>query len=97
MDNNIIDILNLLKNKYGLRVQFSGGVSAKIIGPIHQIFLTVDGEEIKFHLGDKDFENLIIELARDELKIDFKPSNMTDLKRQLKTMAPDVPASAPKK
>jgi hypothetical protein len=97
MVNYAIDILNILKNKYGLRVRLSGGVSAKIIGPVHQIFLTIDRKEIKFHFGNAEFENLIIDLAWDELKIDFKPSDMTDLKRMLKTMATDAPESDPKK
>jgi hypothetical protein len=97
MVNKTIDMLDLLKNKYELRVQLSGGESAKLIGPVHQIFLTIDKEENKFHLGNTEFENLINNLARDELGIDFKPSDMKELKRQLKTMATEVPASDPKK
>ena len=97
MVNKTIDILNLLISKYKLRVQLSGGVSAKLIGPIHQIFLSVDHVEEKFHLGDKEFENLIIYLAWDQLRIDFKPSDMNDLKMQLKKMTTEVPETAPKK
>ena len=95
--NKTFDILNLLRSEYKLRVQLSGGVSAKLIGPIHQIFLTIDKVEEKFHLGDLEFENLMIYLARDELRIDFKPSDMNDLKMQLKKMVTEIPESAAKK
>lgn len=86
MVDKATEVVNLLRDKYGLRVRLSEGVSAKLIGPVHQIYLTVDRKEEKYHLGDKELEDLVIFLAREKLGIDFKPSDMTDLKRQLKTL-----------
>jgi hypothetical protein len=87
MEDKATPMLNLLKDEYGLRVRLSEGVSAKLIGPVHRIYLTIDKKEERYHLGDKELEDLVIFLAKDKLGIDFKPSDMPDLKKQLKAMA----------
>jgi hypothetical protein len=97
MEDKASEVLNLLKDKYGLRVRLSEGVSAKLIGPVHQIFLTVERKEIKYHLGDKELEDLVIFLAQDKLGIDFKPSDMQDLKKQLKAVTVEAPLAEPGK
>ncbi len=97
MVNKALDVLDLLKNKYGLRVQLSMGQSERLIGPVHQIFLTVGRKEMKFHLGNEEFENLIVKLAWDEFRVDFTPADMADLKKQLKTITAESPTSAPRK
>lgn len=91
------EMLNLLKNKYGLRVQLSGGKSARLIGPVHQIFLTVGRQEQKFHLGNEELEDLIVYLAWKELGVEFKPDDMRDLKKELKKITNEETALPPKK
>lgn len=97
MVNITADMLDLLKNKYGLRVQMSTGHSVKLIGPVHQIFLTIGRKEMKFHLGNEELENLIVNLAWDEFGVEFTPADMADLKKLLKTITIESPAPAPKK
>jgi hypothetical protein len=97
MVDKINDVLDLLKNKYGLRVQLSGGESLRLIGPVHQIFLTVGRQEQKFHLGNQELEDLIVYLAWKELGIDFKPDDMSDLKKQLKKITTEVTVLPPEK
>jgi len=91
------DVLDLLKNKYGLRVQLSGGESARLIGPVHQIFLTVGGKEQKFHLGNEEFAELVVYLAWKDLGMEFGPDDMKDLKKQLKKITTDVTELTPTK
>ena len=83
MVDKITDMLDRLKNKYHLRVQLSGGESAKLIGSVHRIFLTIGKIEIRFHLGDEEFEDLIVKFAWEKLGMDFYPSDMQDLKKQI--------------
>jgi hypothetical protein len=90
-------ILDILKNKYQLRVQLSGGESARLIGPVHRIYLTIGRKETRFHLGDEDLQNHIANIAWEELGLDFGPSDMQELKKQLKTFTTEPPASAPRK
>ena len=75
---------DLLENKYHLRVQLSMGESAKLIGPVHRIYLIVGKKEKRFHLGDEDFEILIVKIAWENLGADFDPSDMQELKKRLK-------------
>ena len=75
----------------------SEGVSSRLIGPVHRIFLTIEKKEERFHLGDKELEDLVIFLAKDELGMDFKPTDMKDLKMQLKTMTDEAPPPEPMK
>jgi hypothetical protein len=91
------EMLDLLKNKYGLRVQLSGGESARLIGSVHQIFLTVGRQEQKFHLGNEELEDLIVYLAWKELGVEFKPDDMRDLKKELKKITNEETPLPPKK
>jgi hypothetical protein len=84
------DVLDLLKDKYHLRVQLSGGASAKLIGPVHRIYLTVKQKEQKYHLGDEDLEKMVVYLAWMDLHIDLKPTDMEDIKKKLKTIPDDL-------
>jgi hypothetical protein len=95
MEDKTTEMLNLLKDKYGLKVRLSEGVSARLIGPVHQIFLTIEREEEKYHLGDKELEDLVTFLAKDQLGMDFKPSDMQELKKQLKAMTVEAPLAEP--
>jgi hypothetical protein len=88
-------MLDLLINKYQLRVQLNEGESAKLIGPVHRIFLTIGNKEKKFHLGDEEFENLMINIAWERLGMDFDPSDMQDLKKQLKAITTEPSPSPP--
>jgi hypothetical protein len=97
MEEKTLEMLNLLKDRFGLRVRLSEGVSARLIGPVHQIFLTIEKREEKYHLGDKELEDLVIYLAKNELGTDFKPSDMQDLKRELKAMTIETPVPEPMK
>ncbi len=91
-----MDMMDLLKNKYGLKVRMSTGQSERLIGPIHRIFLTMGRKEMKFHLGNEEFENLIVNLAWDEFGVDFTPADMAELKKQLKKFPIETPSSVPK-
>ena len=91
MVDKLIEIMELLKTKYKLRVQLSGGQSARLIGPVHQVFLTIRGKEEKFHLGDQYLEDFITYVAREEIGVDFKPSDMYDIKKQLKLLTAETP------
>ena len=73
------------------------GESAKLIGPVHRIYLTVGKKEKRFHLGDEDFEILIINIAWENLGMDFNTSDMKDLKKRLKSITSEPPTSVPKK
>lgn len=97
MVDKVAAVLDLLKEKFHLRVQMSDGVSARLIGPVHRIFLTVGRTETRFHLGDEDLENLIVNIAWDHLGMDFSSSDMSDLKVRLKKMVTLVPESVQKK
>jgi hypothetical protein len=95
MVNLTSEIIDLLRTKYQLRVRLSKGESARLIGPVHQIFLTVGRKEDKFHLGDQDLEDLIAYLASKDLGLDFKPTDMYEMKKQLKAMTDETPVPAP--
>jgi hypothetical protein len=97
MVDKVTNVLDLLKDKYQLRVQLSDGVSAKLIGPVHRIFLTIGRTEKRFHLGDEDLENLIVNIAWEKLGMDFTSSDMSDLKVRLKKMVDEIPVSIQKK
>ncbi len=97
MVDKINDVLDLLKKKYRLRVQLSEGESARLIGPVHQIFLTIGRKEEKFHLGNEEFEDLIVGLAWKDLGVEFGPEDMKDLKKQLKKFTADIVELTPKK
>jgi hypothetical protein len=95
MVNLTSEIIDLLKTKYHLRVQLSKGESARLIGPVHQIYLTVGRKEEKFHLGDQDLEDLIAYLAGKDLGLDFQPTDMYEMKKQLKALTNETPEPAP--
>ena len=68
-----------------------------MIGPVHQVFLTVGRKEEKYHLGDQDLEDLITYLASKDLGLDFKSSDMYEMKKQLKAITFESPEPVPKK
>jgi hypothetical protein len=82
-------VLDLLRSKYHLRVQLSDGQSARLIGPVHRIFLTVGRKEQKFHFGDEDFQDLVTNLAWEQLGMVFDATDMQELKKRMKAITDD--------
>ncbi len=84
-------MIEVLRNNYHLRVQLSGGLSAKLIGPVHRIFLTTGKKETRYHLGDEDLQILVTNIAWEKLGVDFDSSDMQELKKRLKTLTAQPP------
>jgi hypothetical protein len=87
-------VMDILKDKYQLRVQLSGGESARLIGPVHRIFLTVGRKEQRYHLGDDDLRDLIANIAWEKLGLELDASDMQELKKKLKAVTIETPISA---